>query len=128
MKAPIFLIAILSIFVMSFAVPPKWERLGSRVVDFKLDKDIIAIGAHEGAYTKLKIQVSGGSVNMRKMVVHYGNGEDQNVELKYNFTKGSGSRVIDLPGNKRIIKSVTFFYDTKNVSKTKAKIHLFGKH
>ncbi len=113
---------------MSFAVPPKWERLGSRVVDFKLDKDIIAIGAHEGAYTKLKIQVSGGSVNMRKMVVHYGNGEDQNVELKYNFTKGSGSRVIDLPGNKRIIKSVTFFYDTKNVSKTKAKIHLFGKH
>lgn len=127
MKKHLFIFALLSLFIMSMA-PPKWERLGSRKVDFGLDKDTIVVGAHEGAFTKLKIEVRGGSLNMHRMVVHFKNGDKQEVQLKHNFVKGNGSRIIDLKGNKRLIKKITFHYDTKNNSKKKATIHVFGRH
>lgn len=127
MKKQLLFFALIALFIMSFA-PPQWERLGSRKVDFKLDKDVIAVGAHEGGFTKLKIEVRGGALNMHKMVVHFMNGSDQDVELKQNFTKGGGSRIIDLPGNKRIIKSITFHYDSKNNAQSKATVHVFGRH
>ncbi len=127
MKKSFFVFALLALFMMSF-VPPKWERLGSRKVNFGIDKDVIAVGAHDGAFTKLKIEVRGGAINMHKMIVHFANGTEQNVELKHNFEKGGGSRIIDLAGNKRIIKSITFFYDTKNHANSKATVHVFGRH
>ena len=32
-----------------------WEKLGSRKVNFTLDKDVIQLGAKEGAFSKLMI-------------------------------------------------------------------------
>ena len=128
MKARILFFALFSILVMSFTLPPKWEKLGSRKVNFGLEKDTIPVGAHEGAFTKLKIQVTGGSLNMKKMFVNFKNGDRKEIDLKHNFAKGSGSRVIDLPGNKRLIKNIVFVYDTKNKSNKRATVHVFGRH
>ncbi len=128
MNSRILFFALFSFLVMSFAMPPKWEKLGSRKVNFGIEKDTIAVGAHEGGFTKLKVQVTGGSLNMKKMFVNFKNGERKEIALKHNFVKGSGSRVIDLPGNKRLIKNIVFVYDTKNRSKKRATIHVFGRH
>ncbi|MEZ4937168.1 MAG: DUF2541 family protein [Crocinitomicaceae bacterium] len=122
-----------AIFLFSlngFAQGPKqggWDLLGSRVVNWGIDKDIIAVGPNTGGYTKLKIKVTGGSINMHRMVVTYGNGEKDEIPLKHNFMKGDDSRLIDLKGGKRQIKTITFWYDTKNGSGKKATIHVAGK-
>ena len=105
----------------------KWEKLGMRAVDYKLDADDIHVGAKEGGFTKLKVLVTGGALNMHRMVVTYMNGEKDEIELRHNFTKGSTSRVIDLNGNVRLIKNIRFFYDTKNLAKGKAKVSVFGR-
>lgn len=128
MKARILFFALFSLLVMSFALPQNWERLGSRKVNFGLDRDTIGVGAHEGAFTKLKVQVTGGALNMHRMVVNFKNGQKKEIELKHNFTRGSGTRVIDLPGNKRIIKNIVFIYDTKNRANKRATVHVFGRH
>lgn len=104
-----------------------WVRLGVRKVNYGLDHDVIHVGANEGVYTKLKIVVRGGGLNMHKMVVTYGNGAKDNIPLRHNFRQASGSRVIDLKGNKRIIRSITFWYDSKNISNRRATIVVFGK-
>ncbi len=104
-----------------------WTKLGSKKVSYKLDRDVIRVGAHEGTFKKLKVVVTGGSLNMHKMVVEYGNGSKDNIPLKHNFSKRSDSRVIDLQGNNRVIKDITFWYDTKNKSRRKAQVHVFGK-
>ena len=57
---------------------------------------------------------------MHKLVVHYGNGETENIESRNNFSAGSESRVIDLPGNKRDIQKIVFWYDTKNLARGNA--------
>ncbi len=105
----------------------KWEKLGVRAVNYGLDKDDIHVGAKEGGYTKLKVVVTGGALNMHKMVVTYMNGEKEEIELRHNFTKGSSSRIIDLNGQKRLIKNIRFFYDTKNLARSKAKVIVFGR-
>lgn len=110
------------------AVGQKWEKLGTRVVDYKLDRDVIHVGAHDGAFRKLRVEVRGGAVNMHKMRVEYMNGESQEIPLRHNFSSRSASRIIDLKGNRRIIKNVYFFYDTKNLARSKATVHLFGGH
>ncbi len=119
---------VILVSLMSMAPARQWERLGSRAVNYRLDKDVINVGAQNGRYTKLKVAVTGGSLNMHKMTVHYMNGEKQNIPLKYNFSKRSSSRVIDLNGNKRFIKKIVFWYDTKNLARSKAKVHVFGRN
>jgi hypothetical protein len=130
MKLPILSLAAAIVFLMSFAPSQqaKWEKLGSRVVDYKIEKDDIPVGLKEGAFTKLKVVVKGGAINMHKMIVHFMNGTSENIELKHNFAKNSATRIIDLPGGKRIIKNITFFYDTKNLAHSKATVIVFGRH
>ncbi len=103
-----------------------WIKLGSKKVSYKLDRDVIKVGTQDGRFTKLKVQVTGGALNMHKMIVEYGNGSKDEISLKHQF-KNEGTRVIDLNGNKRVIKDITFFYDTKNKSKRRATVHVFGR-
>jgi len=116
---------VLLIGLMSIA-PAKWQKLGTRTVNFGIDKDVIPVGIKDGRFSKLKVEVS-GALNMHKMKVHYGNGSSELITLKHNFVKGSGTRTIDLNGNKRIITKVEFWYDTKNIAKRKAVVRLFGR-
>ncbi len=123
--------AVFFISLSSFEAPTvkkEWVKLGSKKVDYRLDRDVILVGPQDGLFTKLKLVVTNGSLNMHKMKVHYANGTSQTIELRHNFSRRSSSRVIDLKGNKRVIKKITFIYDSKNVSRRKAKLHVFGKH
>lgn len=130
MSTRILSVLFISFLFLSFTsvTPARWERLGSRAVNYGLDKDVILVGAHEGTFTKLRVVVRGGAINMHKMKVAYMNGEEHDVVLKHNFTKKSASRIIDLNGNKRFIKKITFFYDTKNLARRRAVVHVFGRH
>jgi len=123
----ILFITALSSFSSVTTIDKGWERIGSKKVNFKLDRDVIPVGLEDGRFTKLKVLVTRGGLNMHKMVVHYGNGAKDQIALRHNFGKKSTSRVIDLKGNKRYIKKITFIYDTKNYSKQRAKLHVFGK-
>jgi hypothetical protein len=110
------------------SVPAKWEKLGSKKVNFGLERDVIKVTAREGGFTKMKVFVTGGSLNMHRLVVQYGNGMKDEIPLKHTFHKGSQSRIIDLNGRKRIIRDVTVWYDTKNRSRRRATIHIYGRH
>jgi adenine-specific DNA methylase len=101
--------------------------LGERVVNFKGEKDTIVVTYEEGVFTKLQFKVQGNAVLIHKIIVTYGNGEKDELEVKLIFKKGDWSREIDLKGNKRIIRKITFFYKTVGkVKKGKATIKVFG--
>ncbi len=110
--------------------PPfvRWEKLGERKVNFAADRDEIIVGRWEGFFDALKIKVRRAPINMRRMVVHFGNGETQEIELRDDIRAGGESRVIDLPGNNRVITKVVFWYDTKNRANRRAELELWGRH
>ncbi len=133
MKTTINLLFLTCIFLLgssfstSEASYARWVKLGAKKVSYKLDRDIIYVGAKEGGFKKLKLVVDNGNINLHKMVVEYGNGSKDNIPLNYNFSKGSQTRVIDLEGSTRVIKDITLWYDTKNNSRQRAKVHVYGK-
>ena len=126
-----FMLAITFFIGSSFAptdvILSKWVKLGSKKVAYKLDRDVIRVGARDGGFTKLKLVMKKGNLNMHKMVVEYGNGTKDIIPLKHNFNKGNATRIIDLQGGKRVIKDITLWYDTKNYSKQRASVHVFGR-
>lgn len=118
---------VLSIGTMSFTHTAPWRQLGSKTVDHLIDHDVINVGYRDGTFQKLRITVTNGGLNMHRCVVHFENGEEQNVELRQNFGKGSTSRIIDLAGNKRFIDRITFWYDSKHNGGRKAVVTVWGR-
>jgi hypothetical protein len=108
--------------------PPRWEKLGERKVNFAVDRDEILVTASEGRFTALKILVKKGAINLHKVVVHFGDGSEQEVETRDEIRAGGESRVINLEGNRRVIRKVVFVYDTKNFADKRAEVELWGRH
>lgn len=129
-----FLLGTTAVLVASsFTVKPantfaRWEKLGERKVNYAVDRDEIQVWARDGFFDALKLKVKKGAINLHKMVVHFGNGEQKEIELRNNIRPGGESRVIDLPGNNRVITKVVFWYDTKNRAHRKAEVELWGRH
>ncbi|MCB9235909.1 MAG: hypothetical protein H6581_29950 [Bacteroidia bacterium] len=106
----------------------RWERLGARNVNYGLDHDEILVTAAEGKFTAVKLFVKKAPINMHRMVIHFANGADQEVELRNTIPAGGESRVIDLEGGQRIIRRVSFWYDTKGIMTRKGSLILWGRH
>jgi len=90
------------------------------------DHDEIPVTAYKGAFTKLRIKVKGAPIHLRNMRVIFGNGQDMNVKVGYKFAPGA-ERIVDLPGNKRIIKKIKLNYTTVPNAKGRAEVVIWGK-
>ena len=106
----------------------KWEKLGSRKVNVKADHDEILVTAYEGFFTKIKFKVLDAPILVRNVKVVFGNGESKNVKVSKRFNAGMESRVIDLPGNKRVIKKIVMNYTTVAKDKGRATVVVWGRH
>jgi len=130
MKLTAFTCSLLAIVVLcnfTSVLSQEWVQLGSRKVNFGLDRDEIPVTYHEGTFTAIKLEVTDGGLNMHRCVIHFENGTQQEVSLRYEFARGTESRVIDLVGNRRFIKKIVFWYDSKNKQANRATLTVFGK-
>lgn len=103
-----------------------WVLLGQRQVTDRGDHDLIAVTNARGDFRKIKLTVLRASVDFRRVVVHYGNGADQNVDLRHTIAAGGESRAIDLEGGERVIRSVEFWYDANTRRGRTATVRVFG--
>jgi hypothetical protein len=118
--------AILAAVVLLALPSADWELLGSRRVNFALDHDAILIGAREGGFTALKLEVVGGNLEMYNIKVTFGNAQSFSPETRVQFHEGSWSRTIDLPGPVRIVRRVDFWYRSR-LRRGAATVRLFGR-
>ena len=92
----------------------------------RADHDIIAVSSSRGDFRRIKFSVQRASVDFHRVVVHFGNGSDQRVEMRNTIKAGGESRAIDLEGNDRIIRSVEFWYDANTIRGRRAQVRLYG--
>jgi hypothetical protein len=101
--------------------------LGTKEVNFLAESDVILVGLREGRFSKLLFEVEKNDLEMFRVVVTYGNGVDDTIPVRHIFREGSRSRLIDLPGGKRIIRKIVFFYKTVGAAREgRALIRVFG--
>ena len=127
----------LALLVLVLAMVPQaaqagrggWTLLGERHVTDRADHDTIAVTAARGDFKHLQIRVFKRPVQFHRVVVHFGNGADQTLELRDVIPAGGQSRVIDLEGGDRVIRSIDFWYDAQSIGRGRgATVRVFGQH
>ncbi len=110
--------------------PPRWEKLGQRAVNYGLDRDEIAVTARDGRFTAIKLMIKKSPINLHRVVIHFGNGTKQEVNVRNKIPAGGETRVIDIQGGRRVISKVVFRYDTKGLLRMRSKgvVELWGRH
>jgi len=88
----------------------QWVKIGKRVVNMKVDHDEIPVNANSGVFTKLKFKVNIAPILVKNIKIIFGNGESENIVLNRKFAAGTESKVIDLPGNRRVVKKIIMNY------------------
>ena len=104
-----------------------WVRLGERQADFKVDRDRIQVGNVEGRFRQLQVTVKGAPLEMYDIVVIFGNDQQFKPAVRLSFDAKSMTRVIDLPGDARVIKYVDFYYRSVAPGAGRATVTLFGR-
>jgi hypothetical protein len=119
-----------TLYGVKFIPPPPraWALLGQTTVDGGRDRDRIAIGRAEGRFNSLQLRVTGAPVEFYRVIVSYGDGTNEEVEVRERIPAGGQTRAIDLRGRDRIIKSVDFFYGKGTWRPTaRPKVALYGR-
>jgi hypothetical protein len=104
-----------------------WELLGERVAEFKVDRDRIEVGRSEGRFSKLRVAVKGAPLEMYDMVVTFADGTTFSPNIRHHFNENSWSHEIDLPGDRRAIRSVDFRYRSPDRREGRATVLLYGR-
>lgn len=104
----------------------RWEYLGQSNVDRIRDHDSIRVNAR-GAFRAIQLRVQGAEIEFQRVVVHFGNGADSEVEIRDHIRAGGQTRAIDLPGDNRRINSVEVWYGKGNWGRRRPNMRLYGR-
>ena len=103
-----------------------WDLLGTAHVDGGADHDIIKVSRSEGPFHEIQLRVRGGAVEFRRVVVHYGNGAAEELQVRQRIPAGGQTRAIDLRGERRNLDSVELWY-AKGNWRTRPAVELYGR-
>ena len=105
----------------------EWTYLGDAHVDGNIDHDRIVVTGARGEFRAIRFRVEHAAIEFDRVVVHFGNGESERIPIRHVVRAGEESRVIDLPGRRRVIESVEFWYARRNMrNPERPKLTMFG--
>ena len=104
----------------------RWVYLGEANVDGPRDHDNIVVTGAAGRFRAIQLRVERAPIEFDRVVVHFGNGQEERIPIRFIVKAGESSRVVDLPGERRVIQSVELWYGKANVFSRKPKVRLFA--
>lgn len=99
--------------------------LGERHIDGRMDSDKIDIGRDNGTFRAIQFRVEGGTVNFDHVSVKYLRGESEEFSIRSEIPSGGRTRLIDLPGDRRVIESISMWY-SKGEWRTRPTVRVYG--
>ena len=124
-RAAAMLALLLGFGVAADAQRGRWMSLGTAYVDGGRDHDVIRVNAR-GAFTALQLGIKGGEIEFQRVVAHFENGGDQELQVRERIRAGGKTRIIDLNGERRRLDSVEFWY-SKPTWRTRPRVQLWGR-
>lgn len=103
----------------------RWERLGVAHVDGRVDHDSIPVGVRDGRFRAIQLRVRGGSVEFNRVIIHYANGEPEEIVVRERIPIGGATRAIDLRGRERYLNSVELWY-SQGGWRRRPEVQLYG--
>jgi hypothetical protein len=123
-----YLVLAVLVFSLSYGVSAQvrggWILLGESHVDGHNDHDKINVNNH-GPFAVLRLHANGAAVKFDHLVVHFENGQSEQVRTSFVVANSSSSPNIPLPGGARNVDSVELWYERASWS-NKPVVTLFG--
>lgn len=122
---------IISVLLVLVCVSPiayakHWVLLGTAHVDKNEDHKNIHVGDEAGQFRKIQLRVNGGAIEVQRLVVHFGNGTQEELAVAVDRIRSGGKTPeLDLPGERRTIESVELWY-SKEYAETRPEVSLYG--
>ena len=103
-----------------------WVYLGSAHVDGAQDHDNIHVGKGKGRFHAIQLRIRDNPIHFERVIVHYGNGQAEPIDIRADIPRDSETRVIDLPGERRFIESVELYYARDSFGGRRPEVKLWG--
>lgn len=104
----------------------KWVLIARTQTRLNLDQDMVVING-QNVFRAIKFRVTHNLIEIYDLDVVFENGEHQDIPVKNVFQPSTESRVLDLPGNKRRIKSIIIKYRSGgNLFNQRAYVQFWG--
>jgi hypothetical protein len=102
--------------------------LGERRVSFIQDHDRIEVGRREGRFTKLRLKVHHNDIELRRIVVQFGNGQVEDAEFHRLIRQGGEAdvRLTTRWSEGRHIRHVDLNYRSRPDFRGEARVVLLG--
>lgn len=114
-------------FVHRYDLWPGLDYLGSCKVNGHVDHDEIVVTASRGDFKAIKLFVENEGIQFDRVMVHYGNGTSDRMDIRKFIPAGGETRVLDLAGSDRVVRKVTFYYESNGMTYKKGKVVLYGR-
>jgi len=105
----------------------RWVRLGTREVNFGVDRDSIVISRSRGPMRQLLVKARTSPVEIYDIRVIFTNGTSYDAADRQRLNTGSDMVYINLPGVARSVREVIFRYRKLAPSSRRAVIELYGR-
>jgi hypothetical protein len=86
-----------------------WRTIGFTTVDRGVDRDTIRVRG-DARFRAVRLCVFNAPLRMRDIDIRFANGRSQDVRVRARFAPGTCSRVVDLRGRGRDIRSIRMTY------------------
>jgi hypothetical protein len=91
-RSTIELLFVLAFSASLYAQEGRWDYLGNAHVDGAQDHDNIHVGQHDGRFRAIQWRVSGGGIYFERVVVHFGNGTQEELVIRDHIPSGGSTR------------------------------------
>ena len=121
-------VALLFVFAFALTISARadhWVYLGNAHVDSADDHKNIKVGSDDGQFHKIQLRVHGGAVDFQRVVIHYGNGDKEELPVQDRIRDGGKTKSLELPGERRTIESVELWYSKEHLD-TRPEVRLYA--
>jgi hypothetical protein len=103
-----------------------WRMIGEKQARRSVDRDEMRVRA-DRAYSAMRLRVFRAPIEFFRVQVHFRNGGSREIEVRQIIERGGATRIIDLPGEKRFIEKIVFWYKTPALARERATVQVWAR-
>ena len=111
--------------VSPIAQAKRWVLLGTAHVDKNDDHKTIHVGEQAGQFRKIQVRVNGGAIDLQRLIVHFGNGTQEELAVSDRVRSGGKTPELDLPGERHTIDGVELWF-SKEYGDTRPEVSVYA--